>query len=146
MDRSTFDAALASLEDHLKTNGAAVRRLSAAAVGEARARWRAAFGPTLGRRRWSWTREGYDWHVFSFERHESLEGAVATEAFTHSTANVHRFVVLAAVDGVDVALEVTSDRAIDLEPLGEDWTMVADDGSWSMSWTSEVEGPYFARP
>ncbi|MEZ4234875.1 MAG: DUF4275 family protein [Myxococcota bacterium] len=140
------EAAVTALEEHLRAQGATVTRLQPREFAEARAKWRHAYRPSIGAKRWSWEEQRYDWHVFSLEHHESLEGGVATQAFQASTIHQHRFVVLSARDDVEIGLEVVAPHAIDLEALDEDWTMTTDDLSWSMSWTSDVEGPYFARP
>ncbi|MCA9495207.1 MAG: hypothetical protein KC621_35005 [Myxococcales bacterium] len=146
MEANTTEEALASLEMLLRNCGATVRRLRTDELERDRTRWRELYGPALGRRAWSWSREGYDWHVFSFQRHEAVEGAVATQAMASSTGATHHFLVLSARDDLRAGLAVEADHAIDLGPLGDDWTMLAEDGSWSMSWTSEGEGPFFARP
>lgn len=143
---SSADEALASLERLLRESGATVRRLGSEEFQRDRDRWRELYGPALGRRAWSWSRQGFDWHVFSFHRHEAVEGDVAEQAMENSTAHTHRFLVLSARDGVPVGFEVEAQHAIDLSPLADDWTLLAEDGSWSMTWTADGEGPFFARP
>src|SRR4051794_39427163 len=118
---------LASLEAFLQARGARTRPLGTAAFVAARRRWRELFGPITGAKRWSWADQGYDWHVFSLERHEAIEGEVATLAFRNGTANVHQFMVLSAREGFEAGFEVASALAIDLGELRQDWSMVAGD-------------------
>lgn len=130
-----------SIEGALREGGCDPVRLSDTQVSHWQQEWRHVYARNLHAERGTWTHDGFDWHVFTFEHYPFQRGDAAWAAYRALRSGP--FLVLSAELRVTFGFRCTGtppeklDRRIDI--------LVAPPSmAWTMTFDHEALGPFFA--
>jgi Domain of unknown function (DUF4275) len=117
-------------------------------VGERRAslqQWREVFAAGLHAATGFWTFRGYEWHIFSYDYAQALNGLPAMEEYLRETPQ--EFFVIPE-DELFNAFRIVGGMLPDLRPVMDDVVVWPANLDWTMAFTHEESiglGPYFSR-
>lgn len=129
--------------DILNAAGCGPAVLSDKEVWEWQQRWRAVYAKELHAETGEWTLKGFDWHVFSFDKHKYMQGDQAWSQFRRLAPC--NFLVLSAYIYDTFGFSCDGKPPDRLE-AGWDILVAPPSMDWTMSFNHERYGPYFAVP
>lgn len=105
-------------------------------------RWREVYAAPLHAATGAWVYNGYDWHVFSFDKYPHVHGDDAWSAFRRVEPGP--FLVLAAdsSDTFGFSCDGVPSERLD---RGSDIVIAPPSMAWTMAFNHERFGPYFAE-
>lgn len=107
--------------------------------------WREVYAVGLHAATGRWTKDGFEWHVFSFQHARARNG---TQALADYEAQPSQSVVVCPENRKLPAVRLEGNRLPAFAGLGGDILIAPLDFAWSMAFTHEETldlGPYFAR-
>ena len=132
-------------DEVIESIGGKIASLSTRERWEALQRWREVYAANLHATTGSWKRGDYEWHVFSFEFAEALNGHRAVEEYL--AQQPHEFLVVPEDESCE-AIQIAGGKLPDLRRVRDDIYVWPTDLEWTMAFTHEESiglGPYFSR-